>query len=81
MVNLSEILKSPREVFIRFVSLARKNGDELPPESDFDTPRTSRDRLLQVTLKDVYRNQKSPFSGASDDTVVVEAARQAGIIE
>ena len=81
MPGIPDILQSPREVFLRFVSNARKNGDPLPPEPNFGTPTTPRDALLDATFIDVYRNPKSAFSGASDDHIVVEAARDAGIIE
>lgn len=81
MVALSEILENPREVFLRFISDAIKKGETLPPEPDFGAPATPRNRLLDATFTDVYHNPQSVFSGASDDHVVVEAARDAGIIE
>lgn len=80
MAGLPEILKNPREVFLRFISDARKKGESLPPEPGFGTPATSRDTLLDVTIVDVYHNPQSAFSGASDDDIVVEAAKDAGII-
>lgn len=81
MEGLSKILSNPREVILRFISDARKKGEELPPEPDFGTATTSRDALLDSTIRDVYHNPQSTFSGASDDSIVVEAAKETGIIE
>lgn len=81
MAGLPEILKNPREVFIRFISAARKSNEELPPEPDFGRATTSRDRLTDTIIKDVYNNPNSVFSGASDDRIVVNAAKETGIIE
>lgn len=80
MPGIPDILKNPREVFVRFISTARKSGAELPPEPNFGAPTTPRDSLTDTTIRDVYHNPNSVFSGASDDTIVVEAAREAGII-